>query len=368
MFLALILPSEGLARPKTLKELKDINEYLVTTSIKHGAIPAIYNPSYISARDAQLIMDRDDVVFIVMLPNGVHIYPQKIMVWHQIVNEIVEDTAYAITYCPITGTMIAYKASLKGHNLMFDIQGQLYDGNSILIDRNTGSLWLQELGMAFEGPLTGRGLPTVESYWTTWEAAERVFPNAQVLSPPKSRKAYGRDPYGSYIHKDSYYYNNTVIYHLQHRDSRFPKKTPMLCFEFQDLLLAIDINYVKKKGAVNFFAGPLALVAVHDTKLDVVRVFDRNIWADPFLFIKKNGTIQDTATRSTWDPITGTAIEGNMKGARMKQYFGINSMWMAWYSLNPETLFIPGPGEVAEKYLSTEPIGPVRDPLPSQAR
>ncbi|MBQ7457185.1 MAG: DUF3179 domain-containing protein [Desulfovibrio sp.] len=360
--LALILPAY--AKPKTITQLSAINDYLVNTSIKHGAIPSIYNPTYIPVRDADLIMDRNDVVFIVNLPNGIAIYPQKIMVWHQIVNETINDIAYAITYCPITGTLAAYNATIPGvGNLLFDIEGELYDGNSVLIDRNTGSLWLQELGMAFNGPLLGRGMPTLEVYWTHWEAAQRVFPTAKVLSPPKSRKAYGRDPYGSYVHKDSYYYNETVIYHMQRRDSRFPKKTPMLCLELPDTLVGIDINYVKEKGAVNFFAGNLALVAMHDPKLDVVRVFDRNIWTDPFLFVRKNGVIRDLQTLSVWDPIAGTATEGNMKGAKMKQYFGIYSMWMAWYSINPETMVIPGPGEVSEKYLSMEPIGEAKDPI-----
>lgn len=36
-------------------------------------------------------------------------------------------------------------------------------------------------------------------------------------------------------------------------------------------------------------------------------------------------------------------------------------MWFAWYSLNPETLVIPGPGEVPAKLLSLNPPG-VDDP------
>jgi len=137
----------------------------------------------------------------------------------------------------------------------------------------------------------------------------------------------------------------------------------MLCLELQQNLVALDISYVKKKGAVNFFLGSYALVAVHDKDLDVIRIFDRNIWADPFLFIQKNGQLKDIQTLSTWDPIKGVAIDGNMKGAKMRQYFGIYSMWMAWYSLNPETMTIPGEGEVSEKYLSIDPIGPAKDPV-----
>ena len=65
----------------------------------------------------------------------------------------------------------------------------------------------------------------------------------------------------------------------------------------------------------------------------------------------------DLNTRSIWDPATGEALDGNMRGASMKQAFGGYSMWFAWYSLNPETLVIPGPGEVPAKLLSLNPPG-----------
>ena len=125
--------------------------------------------------------------------------------------------------------------------------------------------------------------------------------------------------------------------------------------------MAVDIAYVKKKGAVNFFLGPSALLAVHDPQLDVVRIYNRQIWAEPFLFVSQYGRLMDINTRSVWDPATGKALDGNMRGASMKQYFGGYSMWFAWYSLNPETLVIPGPGEVPADLLSLTPPG-VDDP------
>lgn len=349
------------ARPRNLQELAAISGKLTETSVSYGAIPALYRPRYDRVQDADLNMSQEDVVFVAMLPDGPRIYPQRIMVWHQVVNELIDDMAYAITYCPITGTLMAYDASMNGLNLIFDLEGRLYDGNSILIDRNSGSLWLQETGMAFEGPLLGRGMPTIPVYWTTWGAARKVYPQAPVLAQPPGNRPYGRDPYGSYLKKDTYYDNDILVYPVQRLDRRFARKTSMLCLEYEGFLLAIDIGYVKKKGAVNFFLGPNALLAVHDPRLNVVRVFNRQIWAEPFLFISQYGRLMDLNTRSLWDPATGKALEGNMQGASMQQYFGGYSMWFAWYSLNPETLVIPGPGEVPAELLSPEPPGVDKD-------
>ena len=345
------------ARPRTMDDLGKISERLLSTGVEYGAIPSLYRPQYNRIQDGNLSSSDEEIVFVVLLPDGPRIYPQRIMVWHQVVNEIVDDMAYAITYCPTTGTLMAYDASMSGLNLIFDPEGRIVDGNSVLIDRNSGSLWLQETGMAFAGPLMGRGLPMLPVFWTNWGAAKRIFPKALVLSKPAGNRPYGRDPYGSYQRKDSYYHNDKLIYPVERLDRRFHRKTPMLCLEHQGYLVAIDIGYVKKKGAVNFFMGPNALLAVYDQNLAVVRIFNRQVWAEPFLFILHQGKLMDIATRSIWEPSTGVAISGNMKGASMTQYYGSYSMWFAWYSINPETLVIPGPGEVSDKLISVDPPG-----------
>jgi hypothetical protein len=360
---ALLAAGPACARPKNLEQLAALTKGLVQTSVGYGAIPALYRPRYDRVQDADLNMGREEPVFVVMLPDGPRIYPQNIMAWHQVVNEIIDDVAYAITYCPITGTLMAYNASMQGINLIFDPEGRLYDGNSVLIDRNSGSLWLQETGMAFDGPLLGRGMPMMPVFWTKWGAASRAFPDARVLAMPSGNRPYGRDPYGSYMRKGTYYDDDILVYPIRRLDKRFPKKTPMLCLEHDNFLLAVNIDYVKKRGAVNFFLGPSALLAAYDQQLDVVRIFDRKIWAEPFLFVSQYGRLVDHATRSRWDPATGKALEGNMQGASMKQLYGCYSMWFAWASMNPETVTIPGPGEVPAELLQLTPPGTGNSPV-----
>lgn len=379
--LILAMPTYLLARPQSLEQLAEIMQHVLPVAMP-GPITSLYRPNFDTVRAAELKFSDQEPMFIAMLPGGPKIYPQQYLLWHQVVNEVIDDHAYAVTYCPTTGTLMVYDAQIQGVNLIFDVEGHetqagfygfLYDGNSVLMDRNTGSLWLQETGMAFDGVMLGRGMATLPVFWTTWEYARKAYPDAPVLARPRGRRPYGRDPYGSYLRKGSYYDNDTLVYAPRRMDKRFKSKTPMYCLEYDSLLMAIDIGYVKKMGAVNFFIGPSPLLAVHDPVLNVVRIYNRQIWADPFLFIMQNGKLIDLTTRSTWDPSTGRAIDGNMKGSSMKEYFGVYSMWFAWYSINPETLTIPGPGEVPAKLLSTDiptgieqPIAPDPSTLPGR--
>ena len=351
----LLLPSQPAAVPKDEAELARITDKLIQTTVTYGSIPSLYRPEYIRVIDAALSFSKDDPVFVVRLPDGDRIYPQRIMVWHQVVNEVIDDHAYAITYCPISGCLTAFDAGMDGINLIFDIEGRLFEGNSVLIDRNSGSLWVQMLGMAFDGPLRGRGMPLLPVFWTDWQSASRAFPDAKVLAQPlDSKRAYGRDPYGSYFRRDTYYQNDILIYPVSRMDRRFHRKTPMLGLEYNDFRIGIDIPYVKKNGAVNFFVGDKALLAVHDTNMGIVRIFERQIWAQPSLFIMEAGRLKDLGSRSYWNA-GGKCVEGALQGASMKELFGIYAMWFAWFAMNPETLILPGPGEVDKALLVDAP-------------
>ena len=52
-------------------------------------------------------------------------------------------------------------------------------------------------------------------YWTNWGAAKRTFPQAVVLAKPNSNKPYGRDPYGNYLRRGTYYDNDRLIYPVE---------------------------------------------------------------------------------------------------------------------------------------------------------
>ncbi len=350
------------AMPRTNEELKHIFDTLTQTPVEYGSIPALYNPELITVSDANNSLDKTDQVFLVAYPNGeIRVYPQRIMVWHEVVNELIDGQSYAVTYSPISGCFASYESTLNGTNLMFDVDGRLYNNNSVLRDRNTGSLWLQITGVAFEGPLKGRGLKLLPIIWTNWEKARTAFPNAKVMTKPlNTQRSYGRDPYGSYEPGVvSYYQNETIHFQVSKYDKKFKPKNEIIGIEYKNLFLSIDIDYVKKEGFVNFFVGPYPLLAVHDKYLDIIRVFTRNVWDQATLFNVVNGQLVDIDTNTVWN-MDGIAVDGKLKGASLEQLFGIYSFWFVWSAINNDTITVPGESMVPKSALIRGNIGSIK--------
>lgn len=342
------------AMPRTMQELSRIQDEVYSTGLIHGDIPSLSSPTFLPIREASLNLEPDDPVFVVPLPSGVRIYPQRVMVWHEVINELIQGTPYCITYCPISGSLAVYSSRVNNLNLIFDAEGRLYNNNAVLIDRNTGSLWSQILGMAFEGPLMGSGMNIQPCYWTTWQYARQVFPDASVMQTPRGgMRSYGRDPYGSYLSPGNYYDDDRIFYPLSYLDSRLPPKTQVIGLEVENNLIGIDVNYVKEHKVVNFYAGLVPLVALHDSRMDVVRIYSREIWDGhtPALFaLDDNGYIRDIQTRSLWS-MDGVCLDGNLTGASMQELFGIYAFWFAWAASNPESELVPGNTVVPDSAL-----------------
>ena len=348
-----LLTGDTQAMPRSEKELRAINEVLTKTTVTYGQIPSINKARYLSVTDASMYLEGRDHVFVVFFPSGPRIYPQKIMVWHEVVNEVLDGEPYCVTYAPITGSVAAYSSKVNGLSLIFDPAGTLYNNNSVLIDRNTGSKWLQILGMAFAGPLFGKGMEHVPVWWTNWQHARTMYPKALVMGQPLGgdRKAYGRDPYGSYFMPGTYYSDERILYPLSIHDRRLPPKERILGIEHDSLVLAVVESAVKAKGVINFFMGPTPLVAVYDPRVAVVRVFNRTVWDSPLLFkLDPRGGLRDVETESLWS-FDGKALEGNLAGADMEELTGIYAFWFAWAAFNPETLIVPGPLVVPDSAL-----------------
>ena len=98
-------------------------------------IPSIDNPKFDTAQSAWDWLKSDDTVFGVVVKGEARAYPQRIMVWHEIVNDTIQGDPILVTYCPLCQTAIAFERKIDGVTTEFGISGKLYNSNLVILNR-----------------------------------------------------------------------------------------------------------------------------------------------------------------------------------------------------------------------------------------
>jgi hypothetical protein len=161
-------------------------------------IPAIDEPRFLSAGQADFLAD-DDLVIGVVGTTTAKAYPLRILTWHEVVNDHLDDTAVAVTFCPLTASALVFDRRIDGREHSFGVSGWLYENNVLMYDRATDSLWSQLGGGAVAGVATGTQLVHVASLRTSWQSWKEAHPATLVLSPDSGvRRDYARNPYRLY--------------------------------------------------------------------------------------------------------------------------------------------------------------------------
>ena len=344
----------------SIDTLRLMSDNVIRTGMGRNAIAPLYRPALVRVSDAGLSMDDREPVFVVEYPNGtVRVYPQYIMVWHEVVNDVLPGTAsgaggaagtgygqgaedssnsFTVTYSPLTGCLTAFRSMAGRYPTVFGNEGTLYNGNTILYDTATGSLWSQLLGVAIDGQMRGRRLERYPVYWCRWGGVKTRYPNAQVLSRATGHKRnYGRDPYGSYLRSGSYYDDSRLVYQVQPQNNRLPLKERILGLEIEGMYGALVVDAVRQAKVLNQAMGLHRVVGMYDEELDRVRVFDRRLPDGTLLeFQVFEGKYTDKTTRSQWNS-DGECFYGRYRGTRLKPLLAMDAMWYAWYSFHPDT-------------------------------
>ncbi|MBE9535607.1 MAG: DUF3179 domain-containing protein [Proteobacteria bacterium] len=165
-------------------------------------IPALDEPKFVSAGGADFIRPEDSILGLVI--DGVaRAYPVKILNWHEIVNDQINDTPFIVTYCPLCASGAAYSPMVKGQKFHFAVSGLLYNSNMLLFDRETESLWSQVMGKAITGQYRGTSLKLLPLTHTSWKSWRAKYPETQVLSVETGfERDYDKNIYADYQKSD----------------------------------------------------------------------------------------------------------------------------------------------------------------------
>lgn len=186
----------------------DLSDALIPRNeIHHGGpprdgIPAIDAPRFVAVTEVDYLRD-DDIVLGVLHEGEARAYPTRILIWHEIVNDVIGGRPIAVTFCPLCGTGMAFDRRIGGRVLDFGVSGLLYNSDVLMYDRQSESLWSQLGLQAVSGAAKGtplRWLPIEHMAFAAWR---KKFPDSRVLSTQTGfRRDYTSEPYADYFASD----------------------------------------------------------------------------------------------------------------------------------------------------------------------
>ncbi len=299
-------------------------------------IPALTNPQFASASSTSYLKN-DDLVLIIKIGNEIRIYPHPILDWHEIINDEINGTKFALTYCPLTGTGIAWDRVINGKETTFGVSGLLYNSNLIPYDRASNSNWSQMKLLSVNGSLLGTFANTFSLIETSWLTAKQIFPSAKVVTTSTGySRSYGTYPYGDYKTN-----NGLLIFPVSPDDSRLPRK---------ERVLGVIANNETKAYRFQENGFNIALISdvIGGKSISVVNSKGRNIIAAYQNELEDGSTVSLSSIQNEFPIIMidaegnkynlfGEITDGPKQGKKLKSVTSMVAYWFAWGAFYPNT-------------------------------
>lgn len=292
-------------------------------------IPALLNPQVSDITSINFLEDAD-LVIAIKFGDEVRVYPHPILDWHEIINDEINGNKFAITYCPLTGSGIAWNRLLEGKETTFGVSGLLYNTNLIPYDRATQSNWSQMKMQCVNGTLIGASVVTFPILETSWKTIKQAYPSAKVVTTETGySRSYGVYPYGDYKTN-----NDLIIFPVSPDDNRLPRKERVLgafinginrAYKFQDngSELTLFTDNVDNKTIVVISCKEKNLNTVFQSTLDD----GTEVSLSP---VKNELPIILTDSEANKYDLFGEVIAGPKKGSKL---ISVSSMTAYWFGL-----------------------------------
>ena len=322
---------EGVAHEIRLEEI-------VWGGVRVDGIPALTNPDFVDAADADYLRD-DDLVFGVEINGDARAYPLRILDWHEMFNDVVGGVPVSLAYCTLCGAGILFDTTVEGRDepFVFGSSGFLYRSNKLMYDTATRSLWNQFTGRPVVGPLTGADitldiLPVAITTWARWQA---LNPETRVLSLDTGhRRDYGPGAaYGEYFASDE------LMFPAVLHDDTMAAKSFVFGIRAPGGAKAWPIDAFAGGAVINDRVGLSDVVLVGDAETRTVRAYQRDGIAFAGAGEDRDRLVGDGAT---WT-VTEQALLSD-DGRTLPRQAGHVAYWFAWAGyLRDAEIYAAGP-------------------------
>lgn len=316
---------------------------ILSGGVPRDGIPPIDNPEFESIEEAEAWLQPQSPVIAFELDGVARAYPLAIMTRHEIVNDEINGTPIAVTFCPLCNSAIVFERTIDGETLRLGVSGLLRNSDLIMWDDLTQTWWQQFTGEGIVGEHTGRLLEILPSQVVGFGAFVEQYPDGEVLDP--GSRTYGSNPYVGYDTNE-----NPFLFQGELDDRLFPTARVLagvidgepIAYPFDVLAEEIVINDTVGERDVVAFWQPGATSALDSSSIDSSRdvgmaaLFRREVDGEVLTFSVDGDVIRDDQTGSVWN-VFGTAVEGELEGSQLRQELAAPHFWFAWAAFRPET-------------------------------
>jgi hypothetical protein len=333
-------------RTDTSKALVPLDE-IVSGGPPPDGIPAIDRPTFVGPAGAAAWIVPKEPVLALEIKGDARAYPLQILMWHEVVNDVVGGVPVTVTFCPLCNSGIVFERVVNGTTLDFGTSGKLYKSDLVMYDRQSHSLWAQMEGRAIVGTYAGTRLKLVPANTLSFEDWRATHPAGKVLSRETGHiRSYGVNPYQSYDQPQlgPFLFRGEL-------DPRRPPKERVVGIKLGEAARAYPWPVLAERRVVHdrladqdlvILYQPGALSALDDEEIKRSRAvgatgaFSRVVEGRALTFEPTADGFRDRETGSKWT-LLGRAVKGTLAGRRLTAVPHVDAFWFAWAAFNPAT-------------------------------
>lgn len=308
-------------------------------------IQSIDVPAFNSIKEAENWLPAREPVVAFISGTEARAYPLQILIYHEIVNDLVDGQSIAVTYCPLCNAAMVFDRLHRSELLEFGTTGKVHTSNLVMYDRSSESWWLQFTGEGVVGKYTGEKLTLLPSQIVSFEQFKNAYPGGVVLSKQTGfDKKYGVNPYAGYDSRSmpyGWFFRKTVDTRLaamervlgvvtENETRAYPFSTLNVVPILQQQVDDHPVLIVSKKG----IASAVDKKLIRESKDTLTAAaYSRVVNGKVLDFKLIDAELIDIQTNSRWS-LFGEAVDGPLRGKRLVKldrgvYFAF--VWLEFY-------------------------------------
>ena len=277
--------------------------------------PSQHNTAnYISIKDADSLLNDDEIVYAVEINDEAVAYPRRFMEIPHVAGKNIGGERVAMTFCGLSNLPVVYDTRMGGNETDLGILIQTHN-NLVLYDQNSGELIQQINGE------TEFGAPQMRTYanqMMSWKTFKSIYPEGEVFEYKFDRTLDGvlLGLFDEGMKKQFDPDQGPMFPTLRLDDMRLPMKEQIWGLNINGERLAFSRSFFDKQPIYNTTVGGKNIVLSYSAEYDTLGIFSRD----------------------SDDEISQVDVYGNTGRARLERVTSYNGVfWMVWSHFFPAT-------------------------------